>query len=178
MLQQKKTDFKLYAFHKLTRDGILYEKINKEVEKDLGISHSTYNDSQDKTVCPKIIELYGKKVSKRINDEGYMSLLSGHKISFCQKFETYLRIEVDLVENDVRLALKNYIANCVTCKTFLNCHDTNYPIDIENDDISMKKKRNIRISIGVVKFDEKSFFSTLLGLTSCWDYKHSNENLK
>ena len=48
-------------------------------------------------------------------------------------------------------------------------------IDIEYDDITMKTKLVVRHGVIAIRFDEKSFFSTILGFTPCWDYKHYNE---
>ena len=33
----------------------------------------------------------------------------------------------------------------------------------------------VKSGITAIKFDEKSFFNTVLGFTSDWDYKHYNE---
>ena len=39
----------------------------------------------------------------------------------------------------------------------------------------MKTKLVVRPGIKAIKFDEKSFFSTILGFDPHWDYKHYNE---
>ena len=39
----------------------------------------------------------------------------------------------------------------------------------------MKTKLGVRPGIIAIRFDEKSFFSTILGFTSGWDYKHYNK---
>ena len=51
----------------------------------------------------------------------------------------------------------------------------NNPIDIEFDDTTMKTKLIVRSRIKAIRFDEKSFFSTILGFISHWDYKQCNE---
>ena len=48
-------------------------------------------------------------------------------------------------------------------------------IDIEYDDISMKTRLVVGFGIIAIRFDEKSFFSFILGFTPGWDYKHYNE---
>ena len=48
-------------------------------------------------------------------------------------------------------------------------------MDIEYDDITMKTKLKVRAMIIAIRFDEKSFFSTVLGFTPGWDYKHYNK---
>ena len=45
-------------------------------------------------------------------------------------------------------------------------------IDNEFDDITMKTKLVVRAGFTAVRFDEKSFFSTILGVNHGWDYKH------
>ena len=49
--------------------------------------------------------------------------------------------------------------------------DCNF-IVIEYDDINMKTKLVVQSGIIAIRFDEKSFFSTILGFTAGWDYKH------
>ena len=48
-------------------------------------------------------------------------------------------------------------------------------IDIKYDDITMKTKLVVRSGIITIRFDEKSFFNTVLGFTPGWDYKHYNK---
>ena len=48
-------------------------------------------------------------------------------------------------------------------------------IDIEYDDITMKTKLVVKFGSIVIRFDGKSFFSTVLGFSPGWDYKHYNE---
>ena len=46
---------------------------------------------------------------------------------------------------------------------------------IEYGDINKKTKLVVRAGIIAIRFDEKSFFITVLGFTPGWDYKHYNE---
>ena len=39
----------------------------------------------------------------------------------------------------------------------------------------MKTKLDVRAGIIAIRFDEISFFSTILGFASGWDYKHYNK---
>ena len=48
-------------------------------------------------------------------------------------------------------------------------------IVIEFDDITRKTKLVIKEGIIAIRFDEKSFFNTVLGFTPGWDYKHYNK---
>ena len=45
---------------------------------------------------------------------------------------------------------------------------------IRLDDITRKTKLVVNEGIIAIRFDEKSFFSTILGFTPGWDYKHYN----
>ena len=65
-------------------------------------------------------------------------------------------------------------------EVLFNILQSEYPgpsnvIDIEYDDITMKTKLVVESGIIAVRFDEKSFFSTVLGFTPGWDYKHYNK---
>ena len=48
---------------------------------------------------------------------------------------------------------------------------------IRLDDITRKTKLVVGSGIIAIRFDEKSFFSTILGFTAGWDYKHYNQYL-
>ena len=49
---------------------------------------------------------------------------------------------------------------------------TSNVVHFEYDDITMKTKLVVRSRFIAIRFDEKSFFSTVLGLIPGWDYKH------
>ena len=159
----------------------------------MDIEDITAADLQDEIIAPIIIQEYKKQVTKRMKNEQYMNILSGYVLSVFQDFESYLRTEVDLVEHDIKLVLDEYNSSFITyelqagiytfkdiSKPLFNFLQTEYPgpsnvIDIEYDDITMKTKLFVRSGIIGIRFDEKSFFSTVLGFTSGWDYKHYNE---
>ena len=48
---------------------------------------------------------------------------------------------------------------------------------IRLDEITRKTKLVVRPGIIAIRFDEKSFFSTILGFTAGWDYKHYKQYL-
>ena len=48
---------------------------------------------------------------------------------------------------------------------------------IRLDDITRKPKLVVNSGIIAIRFDENSFFSTILGFTPGWDYKHYNHYL-
>ena len=192
-ITEENNKFELYKFPDEKSGGISYIKVRDEIERDLDISDITDVDLQDDIIAPIIIEEYKKQVTKRMEDGGYMNILAGYVSSVFQDFESFLRTEVDLVQDDVKLVLDEYNSSFITYKlesgiyTFkdvsevlFNILQSEYPgpsnvIDTEHDDITMKTKMVVKSGIIAIRFDEKSFFSTILGFTPGWDYKHYNK---
>ena len=122
-----------------------------------------------------------------------MRILSIYASSVFQDFESFLRTEIDLIEDDIKLVLDEYNSSFITyelqprnytfkdlSKALFNILQTEYPdtgseIVIEFDDITRKNKLVVRSGIIAIRFDEQSFFHTILGFTPGWDYKHYNE---
>ena len=192
-ITEENNKFELYKFPDEKADGVTYEKVRDEIEKDLGVEDITAEDLQDDIIAPIIIEEYKEQVTKRMNDSGYMNILASYVSSVFQDFESFLRTEIDLVEDDIKLVLDEYNSNFVTYELdpgiysykdmaialyyILQCE---YPssgseILIRLDDITRKTKLVVRSGIIAIRFDEKSFFSTILGFTPGWDYKHYNQ---
>ena len=192
-ITEENNKFELYKFPDEKAGGVTYEKVRDEIEKDLDIEDITAEDLQDDIIGPLIIEEYGKQVTKRMNDEQYMNILAFYTSSVFQDFESFLRTQIDLVEDDIKLVLDEYNSNFNTyelepgiytfkdiSEALFNIIQFEYPgpsnvIDIEYDDITMKTKLDVKAGIIAIRFDEKSFFSTVLGFTSGWDYKHYNK---
>ena len=123
-----------------------------------------------------------------------MDLLGFYISSIFKDFENYLRTENELVEDDTRLVLDEYISDFITYELepgFYTLKDLseagfrniqpdyevfNSSIVIVFDVISMKTKLIVRPGNIAIRFDEDSFISTILGFTPRWDYKHYNEN--
>ena len=123
----------------------------------------------------------------------YMRLLAIYFSSLFQDFEKFLRTEIDLVEDDIRLVLDKYSSNFISCDLepglyifkdiseallrILQAENETYhnAMHIEFDDISMKTKLVGRPSVLAIRFDEKLFFRTILGFIPQWDYKNHNE---
>ena len=189
-ITEENNKFKLYKFPDEKVGGISYIKVRDEIEKDLDISDITAADLQDDIIGPIIIKEYREQVTKRMKDDEYMNILAGYTRPVFQDFESYLRTEVDLVEDDIKLVLDEYNSSFITYEldpgiyTFkdiseilFNVLQSEYPgpsnvIDIEYDDITTKTKLVVKSGIIALRFDEKSFFSTVLGFTPGWDYKH------
>ena len=80
----------------------------------MDISDITAADLQDDITGPNIIEEYREQVTKRLKDVGYMNIVAGYVSSVFQDFESYLRAEVDLVEDDNKLVLDENNSRCIT----------------------------------------------------------------
>ena len=192
-ITEQNNKFELYKFPDEKSGGISITKVRDEIERDFDFSDITAADLQDDIIAPIIIEEYKKQVTKRMEDGGYMKILAGYVSSVFQDFEGYLRTEVDLVRDDVKLVLDEYNSSFITyeldpgiytfkdiCEALFNILQSECPgpinvISIEFDDITKKTKLVVRSGIIAIRFDEKSFFSTILGFTPGWDDKHYNK---
>ena len=194
-ITEENNKFKLYKFPDEKSGGVTYEKVRKEIERDLDIEDITAEDLQDEIIGPIIIEEDKKQVTKRMNDEQYMIILAIYTRSVFQDFESFLRTQIDLIEDDIKFVLDEYNSSFNTyelepgiytfrdiSKALFNIFQIEYPgpsnvIVIEYDDVTMKTKLDVKAGIIAIRFDEKSVFSTILGFTPGWDYKHYNQYL-
>ena len=192
-ITEENNKFELYQFPDEKRGGVSYTKVRDEMEKDLDIEDITAADLQDDIIAPIIIEEYKKQVIKKMNDEGYMNIIARYTSSVFQGVESFLRTQLDLVEVDIKLVLDEYNSSFITCEldpgiyTFkdisealFNILQSDCPGDcnvfvFEYDDIKMKTKLDVKAGIIAIRFDEKSFFCSILDFTSGWDYKHYNK---
>ena len=110
-----------------------------------------------------------------------------------QYFESFLRTEIDLVEDDNRLVLDEYISSFIIyeldpgiytfkdiSKALFNILQPEYElnnnsVDFEYDDITMKTNLVVRPGIKSIGFDKKLFFGTILCFKPYWVYKHYNK---
>ena len=159
----------------------------------MDIEDITAADLQDEIIGPIIVEEYKEQVTKRMKDEQYMKILAIYTSSVFQDFENFLRTQIDLVEDDIKLVLDEYNSSFITfelepcvytfkhiSEALFNILQNKYPVPsntiaIEIDDNTRKTKLVVRNGIIAIRFDEKSFFSTILGFTAGWDYKHYNK---
>ena len=194
-ITEENNKFELYKFPDEKAGGVTYEKVRDEIEKDLGIEDNTAEDLQDDIIAPIIIEEYKEQVTKRMNDEQYMNILAIYIRSVFQDFESFLRTQIDLVEDDIKLVLDEYNSNFVTYELVPGIYSyrdmaealyyilqSEYPsssseILIRLDDITRKTKLVVTSGIIAIRFNENSFFSTILGFTAGWDYKQYNQYL-
>ena len=105
-------------------------------------------------------------------------------------FECYLRIVIGLEEDNIQLISKQYNEKFVTYelepgnymiediqKSVYRHGDHEGTLQIEYDDLNQKVKlflTRFGSTFGTLGFDKKSFFHTLLGFTTYWDYKPTN----
>ena len=80
----------------------------------MDISDITAVDLQDDLIAPIIIEEYKAQVSKRMKDEQNLNILSIYTSSVFQNFESFLRTQIDLIEDDVKLVLDEYNSSVIT----------------------------------------------------------------
>ena len=130
-----------------------------------------------------------------MKDEQYMNILAIYNSYVFQDFESFLRTQIDLIEDVVKLVLDEYNSSFITyeLEPFICSYrdisealcyilQSEYPqsdseILIRLDDFTKKTKLVVNSGIIAIRFDEKSFFSTILGFTAGWDYKHYNQYL-
>ena len=188
-ITEENNKFKLYKFPDEKTGGITYTKVRDEIERDLDISKITDEDLQDDIIAPSIIIEMKEQVTKRMEDGGYMNILARYTNSVFQDFESFLRTQIDSVEDDINIVLDEYNSNFNTyeltpgiytfndvSEALYNIIQSEYPgpgnvIDIEYDDITMKTKLVVRYGIIAIRFDEKSFFTSILAFIPGWDYK-------
>ena len=192
-ITEENNKFELYKFPDGKAGGVTYEKVRDEIEKDFDISNITASDLQDDLIAPIIIKEYKEQFTKRMKDEQFMNLLTGYTRSVFQDFESFLRAQNDLVEDDIKLVSDEYNSSFISYKLVPGVYSyrdlseasiyilqSEYPssdsdILIRFDDITRKTKLVVNSGIIAIRFDENSFFSTILGFTPGWDYKHYNQ---
>ena len=113
-ITEENNKFELYKFPDEKAGGVTYEKVRDEIEKDLDISDITATDLQDDIIAPIIIEEYKEQVTKRMKDEQYLNILAIYNSSVFQDFESFLRTQIDLIEDDVKLVLDEYNSSFIT----------------------------------------------------------------
>ena len=111
---EQNNKLQLYKFPDEKAGGVSYEKVRVEIEKDLDISDITATDLQDDIIGPIILEEYREQVTKRMRDEQNMRILSIYTSSVFKDFESFLRTQIDLVEDDIKLVLDEYNSNFIT----------------------------------------------------------------
>ena len=174
-ITEENNKFELYKFPDEKSGGVTYEKVRDEIEKDLDIENITAADLQDEIIGPIFVEEYREQVTKRMKDEQYMNILAIYTSSVFQDFESFLRTQIDLIEDDIKLVLDEYNSSFITYElepgiysyreipeALFNILKPEYPssdseILITLDDITRKTKLVVNSGIIAIRFDEKSF---------------------
>ena len=168
-------------------DEFSFEELKDEIEEILNIPEITDDHLEDKILAPRIAETYSKLRLDKTSHDGYIILLMGYARSLFRDFESFLRIFVGLEEDNIRLILKQYNEKFITYEldpgnyTVEDLQKAVYPLgdhentlQIEYDELNKRVKlilTRFGDTFGTLRFDEKSFFHTLLGFTPYWDYK-------
>ena len=185
-----------FELYRDTSDKFGFLELKDELEEILNISHITNKHLNDEIIGPRIIDEFIKLSNEKKNSDGYMILLLGYSASPFRDFESYLRLVIDLDEEDIQLILKEYNSHFITyeltpgiytlqdisgaIQTFSGDQEI---IQLEYDDISMRttivlkfKNEKMKFALGTMRFDKQSFFHTLLEFSPYWDYKPNNSN--
>ena len=183
-ITKENNKFELYTD---TFDELSFEELKDEAEEIPNIPEITDSHLEDEILTPPIIDTYQKLRSDKSKHDGYIILIIGYARSPFRDFERYLRIVVGLEEDNIRLILKQYNEKFITYEldpgnyTIEDLRKAIYPLgdlegtlQIEYDDLD----KNVKLiktrfggTFGTLKFNEKSFFHTILGFTPYWDYK-------
>ena len=115
-ITEENNNFEFYKFPDERTGGISYAKVRDEIEKDLDISDITAIDLQDDITAPINIKEYKEQVTEKMKDEQNMNILAIYTRSVFQDFESFLRTQIDLVEDDVKLVLDEYNSSFNTYK--------------------------------------------------------------
>ena len=187
IMEEENNKFELFNSPDEKIGGISYRKVRDEIEEDLGTSDITATDIQGQIIAPLIIKKNSEQVTKRMNDDKYMYILSGYTSCIFQDFEIFFRTEVNLVEDDIKIVSDEYNSSFITYEispgmyTFRHISEVLLSFlqpqfegflkatDFEFDNNTMKTVLVVRAGIIALKFDEKSFFRIILGFTLGWD---------
>ena len=161
-------------------DEFSFEELKDEIEEILNIPKITDDVLEDDILASRIAETYWKLRSDKTSHDGYIILLKGYAKSPYRDFESYLRIVVGLEEDNIQLILKQYNKKFITYELEpgnYNIKDLQEAVyhkgTIQTEYDELNKKVNL-ILTNLMRFDEKSFFHTILGFDPYWDYKPTN----
>ena len=186
-ITKENNKFELYTD---TFDEFSFEELKDEVEEIPNIPEITDDHSEDETLAPRIAETYWKLRLDKTSHDGYIILLMAYARSPFRDFGSYLRIVIGLEEDNIQLILKQYKEKFITYeldpgnytiedlkKAVYLLGDHEGTLQIGYDDLNKKTKlilTRFGDTFGTLRFDEKSFFHTLLGFTPYWDYEPTN----
>ena len=178
-----------------------YTTMKDKVAEVLGLSDISSEDLENEILGRDIIKIYRKLMTEKSETDGYYLLLDRYLRTPFRDFESYLRNSIGLNEDDIQLIIKQYNSKFITYKispgvyTFKDLtmvlsrgFEKNFEIRnglglnrkfdksdsnlIDGDNASLITKLTLRPDITALRFEEKSFFSTILGFSPYWDYKN------
>ena len=178
-ITNKNNKFELYSENIQDVEEITFENSKDLIAKNLDVSNIEDNDLLDDMIGDIIVEEYRKIYLEKSREDGYTILLNGYIQSVFQHFESYLRTE-RVSEDDIELVLKEFNSKFKTYEltpgiySFKDISDAlkHFGCHVEYDDISM---RTDLLTNKILRFDKNSFFKSLLGFSSGWDYKNNND---
>ena len=107
--------FELFiASNLVNRDDSLYETVKNFVKEKLGNADIAQDLLGDETIEPIIIEEHIKTYQEKNCAKPLIKLIHRYQILIFQDFESFLRTEVDLVEDDIRLNLDENNSSFIT----------------------------------------------------------------
>ena len=98
-ITKQNTKFELNKFADEKTVAVSYEKVRDEIERDLDISDITATNLQDDILGPIIIEEYRKQVTKSMEDDNNMLILSMYVDSVFQDFSEDKLIWLKMILN-------------------------------------------------------------------------------
>ena len=110
-ITEENNKFELYRD---TSDKFGFLELKDELEEILDISHITNEHLDDEVLGPQIIDEFIKLSTEKRNSDGYMILLYGYTRSRFRDFESFLRIVIDLDEEDIQSILNEYNSHSIT----------------------------------------------------------------
>ena len=186
-ITEENNKFELYTYN---FDEFSLEELKIELDEILSNSDIIPTQLQHEITGQRIIQAYKKLKSEKSSTDGDIIPLMGYAIFPFRDFENYLRVVVGLDEDDIQMISKQHNSFFIIYELSLGTYTTKdnseavHTMDdhegnlqIEYGDISMKTKLTLTrfgSTFGTLRFDEKSFFGTLLSFTPYWDYKPTN----
>ena len=184
--------------------NFFFTEFKDDIAELLDLSSITPEYLEHKTIESDIIQEHRELSIEKSQTDGYYFILLSYTQSSIRDFETYLRILPGLNEHDIQLILKQYNSKVITYEISPGVYtirdlsevlsrgfkeefeirgeiqpktkfDKSDSIIVNCDNKTMKTILIVRHENNAMRFYEKPFFSTILGLPPYWDYKSYNE---
>ena len=200
-LTEENNKFELYTDDFV--DEFSYNELKDKGAEVLSLSYISPEDLQHAVKGPYIIKTYRKLSIDRSQTDGYHIRILRYAKSPFRDFESYPRILTVLDGDDIQSIIKQFNSKIIIHKnssgfyTFQDLaqvlsrgwktefeigklrpnhiQDKSDSIIICTDNISLKTKWFVKYENRVLRFDEKSFFSTISGFSPFWDYKTDSD---